>query len=151
MHDNRASAARLVPAPLVRDLMSSDPITVPPYMSLTSVASCMRDADVGCVLITSDGELHGLVTDRDIAVRITAEGTLAGVATALEACSGDLVTVAPEMSVCQAADLMSAHSVRRIPVVEGRRAVGLLSLGDIAETPHAQEVLIALSRTEANH
>jgi CBS domain-containing protein len=149
MHDHRE--IRVSATPLVGDLMSSAPVTVPPYMSLTSVASCMRDADVGCVLITSDDELHGIVTDRDITVRITAEGTLAGVATALEACSGNLVTMTPDMSVCQAADLMSAHSVRRIPVVEGRRLVGLLSLGDIANTPHAQEVLIALSHTEANH
>ncbi|WP_327236010.1 CBS domain-containing protein [Streptomyces sp. NBC_01317] len=146
MHHNRAVAAHLV-----RDRMSREPVTVPPYMSLTAVASCMRDSDVGCVFVTSGDELHGLVTDRDIAVRITAEGTLAGVATALEACSGDLVTVTPGMSVCQAADLMSAHSVRRIPVVEERRLVGVLTLGDIADTPHAQEVLIALSRTEANH
>ncbi|MFF2526541.1 CBS domain-containing protein [Streptomyces liangshanensis] len=136
----------------VRDRMSREPVTVPPYTSLTAVASCMRDSDVGCVFVTSDDdELHGLVTDRDIAVRITAEGTLAGLATALQACSGDLVTVTPDMSVCDAADLMSAHSVRRIPVVEERRLVGVLTLGDIADTPHAQEVLIALSRTEANH
>jgi CBS domain-containing protein len=142
---------REIPVHRVRDLMSTRPITVPPYMSLTSVASCMRDADVGCVLVTSGGALHGVVTDRDITVRITAEGGIAGATTALEAASGNLVTVTSDTSVCAAAQLMGAHSVRRLPVVDDGRLVGLLSLGDIAATAHAGEALVALSRAQANH
>ncbi|MDX3853344.1 CBS domain-containing protein [Streptomyces sp. AK02-01A] len=136
---------------LVRDLMSTGPITVPPYTSITSVASCMRDANVGCVLITSEGALHGILTDRDVTVRIAAEGTIAGAATALSAVSGVPVTVASDVSVCEAACLMMAHSVRRLPVVDEGCLVGLITLGDLASTAHAQEVLVALSRAKPNH
>ncbi|MFF4653128.1 CBS domain-containing protein [Streptomyces sp. NPDC001380] len=137
---------------LVRDAMTTRLVTVPPYTSLTDVAACMRDADVGCVLVTSDGVLHGVVTDRDITVRITAEGLIAGSATAHQAASGSLVTVGPDATVCEAAELMCAHALHRLPVVDGEgRPVGLISLGDIAGTPHAQEVLVALGRAQANH
>ncbi|MFJ6214929.1 CBS domain-containing protein [Streptomyces sp. NPDC092296] len=135
----------------VRDLMTTRLVTVPPFTSVTDVAALMRDADVGCVLVTSGDQLHGLITDRDVTVRITAEGELAGEASACEAASGALVTVAPDTSLCDAAALMCARGLRRLPVVEGGRLVGLLSLGDIAGTAHAQEVLTALSRAEANH
>ncbi|MEU3188138.1 CBS domain-containing protein [Streptomyces sp. NPDC006923] len=136
---------------LVRDLMSTGPVTVPPYTSITSVASCMRDADVGCVLVTSDGALHGILTDRDVTVRIAAEGMIAGSATALSAVSGVPVTVSPDASACEAASLMMTHSVRRLPVVDEGRLVGLITLGDLATTAHAQEVLVALNRAEPNH
>ncbi|MGW3728684.1 CBS domain-containing protein [Streptomyces sp. NPDC000851] len=136
---------------LVRDAMTTDVVTVEPYTSLTAVAACMREADVGCVLVISDDALHGLVTDRDIAVRVIAEGLIAGSVTALEAASGDLVTVAPDTSLCEASALMRDHALRRLPVVDEGRIVGLLSLGDIASTPHAQEVLIALNNAPANH
>ncbi|WP_346656888.1 CBS domain-containing protein [Streptomyces sp. F001] len=88
---------------LVRDAMTTDVVTVEPYTSLTAVAACMREADVGCVLVISDDALHGLVTDRDIAVRVIAEGLIAGSITALEAASGDLVTVTPDTSLCEQA------------------------------------------------
>jgi CBS domain-containing protein len=137
---------------LVRDVMTTQPVTVPPYTSLTAVAACMRDADVGCILVTSDDDtLHGVITDRDITVRATAEGLIAGSTTAHQAASGNLVTVAPDTTMCAAATLMRAHALHRLPVVDRGRLVGLLSLGDIAATPHAQEVLIALSRAQANH
>lgn len=136
----------------VRELMSTSLVTVPPYMSLTSVASCMRDADVGCVLVTSDEGVHGIVTDRDIVVRVVAEGTIAGPAVALAAVSGDLTTVGPDTSVCEAAETMSAHGLRRLPVVaDDGQLVGLLTLGDLAGTAHAHEVLAALTGSEANH
>ncbi|WP_377267999.1 CBS domain-containing protein [Peterkaempfera sp. SMS 1(5)a] len=139
------------PALLVREAMATRLVTVPPYTSLTDVAACMRDADVGCVLVASGDTLHGVITDRDITVRITAEGLIAGAATAHQAASGSLVTVGPDASICEASALMCAHAVHRLPVVEEGRLIGLLSLSDIADTPHAQEILVALVCAHANH
>lgn len=135
----------------VHELMTTELLTVPPYTSVRAVAAEMRDANVGCVLVTDDGVLCGLVTDRDLAVRVLAEGGMAGQATVREVVSGAPVTVSSEASVCDAAELMRVHALRRLPVVDAGRVVGILSLGDIAQTAHAQEVLVALSRAEANH
>jgi CBS domain-containing protein len=136
---------------LVRDAMTTRCVTVPPYTSLTAVAACMRDDNVGCVMVTHDGALQGIITDRDITVRITAEGLIAGTTTAQQAASKSLVTVVPGATLCDAAALMCMHNFHRLPVVEQGQLVGLLSLGDICETPHAQEILVALSQAEANH
>lgn len=135
----------------VRELMTTELLSVPPYTSVRAVAAEMRDANVGCVLVIDDGELHGVITDRDLAVRIVAEGGMTGQVTAREVASGALVTVAPGASVCDASELMRAHCVRRLPVVEDGRLVGLVSLGDLAHTPHAQEVLCAMTAARANH
>jgi len=139
------------PVSLVREAMTTQLVTVPPYTSLTDVAACMRDADVGCVLVTSGDILHGVITDRDITIRITAEGLIAGAATAHQAASGSMVTIGPDATICEASALMSAHAVHRLPVVEEGRLIGLLSLSDIAASPHAQEVLVALCGAHANH
>lgn len=136
---------------LVRDAMTTRCVTVPPYTSLTAVAACMRDDNVGCVMVTHDGALQGIITDRDITVRITAEGLIAGTTTAQQAASKSLVTVVTDATLCEAAALMCMHNFHRLPVVEQGQLVGLLSLGDICETPHAQEILVALSQAEANH
>lgn len=120
---------------LVRDAMTTRCVTVPPYTSLTSVAACMRDANVGCVMVTHEGALQGIITDRDITVRITAEGLIAGSTTAQQAASKNLVTVAPGATLCEAAALMCMHNFHRLPVVEQARLVGLLSLGTSARHP----------------
>lgn len=136
----------------VRDVMTTQLLTVPPFTSVTAVAAVMRDSDVGCVLVVTDGHVHGLITDRDLAVRVVAEGEMTGQATALEAASGDLVSVRPDTPVCEAAETMREHAFRRLPVItEDERLVGVVTLGDLAHTPHAQEVLAALSTAEANH
>lgn len=149
----------------VRDVMTTRLVAVPPYTSVTAVAAEMRDADVGCVLVIGEdtgrrggagdsghGGLHGLITDRDLAVRVLAEGGMAGQMTAREVASGDLVTVSPDATLCRAAELMCARALRRLPVTdENGRAVGILSLGDMARTPHAQEVLATLTDAYANH
>lgn len=92
----------------------------------------MRDEDIGAVLVTEDDQLLGLFTDRDLAVRVIAEGKDPVDTTVRDACSSDLITVTPDDEVTHAVELMRKHSLRRLPVVEGKTPVGIVSLGDLA-------------------
>ncbi|MEV7200407.1 CBS domain-containing protein [Streptomyces griseoluteus] len=116
----------------VRDIMTSELVTVEPQASVASVARLMRDEDVGTVLVTEDGRLRCLVSDRDLVVRAFAEGVDPDRTTVIEAASEDLVTIGPDESVDHAVELMREHAVRRLPVVEGDEAVGIIALGDLA-------------------
>jgi CBS domain-containing protein len=114
----------------IRDIMTKNPRTAGPNDSIQSVAQIMRDEDTGVVPIVDKGRLVGIVTDRDIVVRCVADGNFNAKAT--DACSEDVITVTPDMSTSDAAELMAEHQIRRLPVVEGDKLVGIVSLGDIA-------------------
>ncbi|MFF8031950.1 MULTISPECIES: CBS domain-containing protein [unclassified Streptomyces] len=116
----------------VRDIMTSAPVTVEVQTSVAQVARVMRDRDLGSVLVTDGDRLRGLVTDRDLVVRAVAEGGDPEETTVAGACSEDLVTVGPDDDLDRAVQLMREHAVRRVPVVEGGRPVGIVSLGDTA-------------------
>ncbi|MFZ4177372.1 CBS domain-containing protein [Streptomyces griseoincarnatus] len=119
-------------AQYVRDIMTAAPVTVGPHTSVVQVARIMRDRDLGAVLVTDDGRLRGLVTDRDLVVRPLAEGVDPEETTVARACSEELVTVRPDDTLDLAVRAMREHAVRRVPVVEDEHAVGVLSLGDVA-------------------
>ena len=114
----------------VSDIMTADPVTVEPQTSVTAVARLMRDRDLGAVLVTDGDRLRGLVTDRDLVVRALAEGGDLEQTTVAGACSDDLVTVAPDDDLDRAIRLMREHAVRRVPMVDHGRPVGIVSLGD---------------------
>ncbi|MER7056485.1 MULTISPECIES: CBS domain-containing protein [unclassified Streptomyces] len=116
----------------VRDIMTGDPVTVEPQASVTSVARIMRDQDLGAVLVTDGDELRGLVTDRDLVIRSVAEGGDPERTTVAGACSDDMVTVRSDEELDHAVELMREHAVRRVPVVDDGRPVGIVSLGDLA-------------------
>ncbi|GHE48367.1 CBS domain-containing protein [Streptomyces thermocarboxydus] len=119
-------------AQYVRDIMTAAPVSVGPYTSVAQAARLMRDHDLGAVLVTDDGQLRGLVTDRDLVVRSVADGVDPEETTVVRACSEDLVTVRPDDELDLAVRLMREHAVRRVPVVDGEHPVGVLSLGDVA-------------------
>ncbi|MDP9069940.1 MAG: CBS domain-containing protein [Actinomycetota bacterium] len=119
-------------APTVRDVMTVDPVSLPADASVIDAARTMKERDIGDVIVVEDGRICGVVTDRDLAVRALAEerdpvGTRIG-----EICSRDLATVAPDDDLTAAGDLMRDRAVRRIPVVEDGKPVGIVSLGDLA-------------------
>jgi CBS domain-containing protein len=116
----------------VRDIMTSDVVSVEPQASVASVARLMRDEDVGSVLVTEDGHLRCLVSDRDLVVRAFAEGVDPDRTTVMQAASADLVTVSPDDSLDRAVRLMREHAVRRLPVVDGDQPVGIIAIGDLA-------------------
>ncbi|WP_034263069.1 CBS domain-containing protein [Actinospica robiniae] len=118
-------------AQTVSEIMSTDPATVPGQVPISEVARLMREREIGDVLVTDEGRLYGVLTDRDIVVRAVAEER-SDTATAMEICSGDVVSCRVADEVDRALALMREHAVRRLPVVEDGRPVGVVSLGDLA-------------------
>jgi CBS domain-containing protein len=115
----------------VRDLMTPEPVTLPLDAPLTEAARLMRDREIGGVLITQGGRLCGLLTDRDIVVRAVAEGRDLTGTRLDEVCSAGIVTVSPDDGTDTALRLMLDSAVRRLPVVENGRPVGIVSIGDL--------------------
>ena len=114
----------------VRDVMTSNPRTVSPTDSIQTAARIMKEEDCGVVPVVENGKPVGIVTDRDIVIRAVAEG--GGERTIREIATMDLAFVKPGDSIRDAEKLMSERQVRRLPVVENDRLVGIVSLGDIA-------------------
>src|SRR5882762_5088588 len=113
----------------IREVMTPNPQCVSPGDSIQNAARIMRDCDT--VPVVENGRPVGIVTDRDIVVRAVADGSQLN-RPVREIVSGDIICVTPEMSTREAADLMSEHQVRRLPVIENERLVGIVSLGDLA-------------------
>ncbi|MDA2811563.1 CBS domain-containing protein [Nocardiopsis sp. RSe5-2] len=138
-------------AETVREVMTTPPYTVAPGTPLRDVARIMRDKEVGDVLIAQDGRLHGLVTDRDITVRCVAEGADCSTETVDRSFTGQTVTVGPDTRVTEAVRLMREHSIRRLPVVEEDRPLGVVSLGDLALERDPRSALADISAAEPNN
>lgn len=115
----------------IRDVMTSNPRTVSLQDSIQNAARIMRDEDTGVVPVVDNGKPVGVITDRDIVVRAVAEGGQPN-RPVRDIVTSELVAATPDMSVSEATELMSAHQVRRLPVVENNRLVGIVSIGDIA-------------------
>jgi CBS domain-containing protein len=110
----------------------------------------MRDADTGDVVVLDGESLVGILTDRDIAVRVVAEGGSADTPVR-DACTADPTTVTADTTVEQAVALMRDGAVRRLPVVEGTRPVGVVSLGDLAIEQDEDSVLADISAATENN
>jgi CBS domain-containing protein len=115
----------------VRDVMSTNVEYCTPVDNVYEVAVKMRDLNVGAIPIVDHGRLIGMITDRDLVVRGIAEKR-PGSTQVTEIMSDQLVTVTPDTSVQEAAEQMARHQIRRLPVVENGRLVGIVSLGDLA-------------------
>jgi CBS domain-containing protein len=115
----------------VRDVMTSNPRTVSPSDTIQAAARIMKDEDTGVVPIVENGKAVGLITDRDIVIRSVADGSQPN-RPVREISTANLVFATPDMSTREASKLMGEHQIRRLPVVENDRLVGIVSLGDIA-------------------
>lgn len=119
---------------LVRHLMAEAPETASLQTTVREAARRMADLDVGALPVTDGDHLVGLVTDRDLVVRALADRDDPSDVPLREVLTGgELVTATSGMQVSEARDLMAANRVRRLPVMEGDRLIGIVSLGDIAE------------------
>ena len=123
----------------IRDVMTPSPRTVESSAPVQEAAKIMRDEDVGAIPIVENGSLVGIVTDRDIALNVVAEGKEISTPVS-QIAAGDLVTVDPEQSLDEALRLMAQHKVRRLPVVEeDGRPVGIIAQADIARQADDQK------------
>ena len=116
----------------VRKIMTADPVSVEPDTTLEEIATLMKEQDIGAVPVVEEGELCGIVTDRDIVVRCIAAGQDATECTAEDVMSTEIQSLGPDASVDEVARLMGDLQIRRLPIVEKNRLVGMVSLGDLA-------------------
>jgi CBS domain-containing protein len=135
----------------VSEVMTPAPVAVLPGQPVRDAAQAMREYGIGAVLVAENGKLRGLVTDRDIVVRAVASGRDPGSTPVSEVCSKDLVTARPHEDADEAVRRMRERGVRRIPVVEDAdRAVGVLSIGDMAIERDERSVLADISAQPPN-
>jgi CBS domain-containing protein len=134
----------------IRDLMTTDPATVEASATVEDVAQVMDKQDIGNVLVVENGELQGIVTDRDIVVRVIAKGNGPD-ASVREACTTDLEALSPDDSVEDAIQKMEQGNVRRLPVVEDGKPVGIISLGDLAVDRDDDSALADISSASPNN
>lgn len=137
-------------ADTIRDILSGDPVTVEASATVEEAAKLMDQKDIGNVLVVENGEVQGIVTDRDIVVRVIAKGN-GGDASVREAASTDLETLEPDSSVEDAIKKMEQANVRRLPVVEDGKPVGVVSLGDLAEAKDRDSALADISSASPNN
>ena len=135
----------------IREVMTESVVKLPSSASLFQAARQMRDADVGSVIVEDEGRVVGLVTDRDLVVRALADGLDPETTPLSEVASTHLVTVSPEDDMDLAIELMIERSLRRVPVLERGKIVGIVSLGDLAIERDRLSVLGHISAAPPNH
>ena len=137
---------------LVKEIMSKNPVTISQEESSAVAARLLSRHNLGSLPVCgSDGRLRGIVTDRDIVLRCVAAENDPDITPVREIMSRSMITVSPEDDVRSAAQLMAGRQVRRLPVVEKGKVVGVLSLGDMARSDRFDmECAKALSEISAN-
>ena len=116
----------------VRDAMTENPRSIGASASVVEAARLMRDEHIGSLPITDAEELVGMITDRDITTRVVAEAADPKMTSVGDVVSRDLISVEPDEDLEEAVQLMASHQVRRLPVVENGRLVGIVAQADIA-------------------
>jgi CBS domain-containing protein len=132
-------------AQTVEEIMTVNPRTVNVDDTVKDAAGVMRDSDIGDVIVIGDGQVTGIVTDRDIAVRAVAEGRDAESTSVSEICSAGIQAIEPNSSVDDALRMMREEDIRRLPVVKNGRPVGIVSLGDLAVEREPDSTLADIS------
>ncbi len=116
----------------IRDIMTDDVAVVSPDTTVIEVAQLMQKHDVGAVPVCEGANVVGLVTDRDIVVRNIAHGRDPHLTPVRDVMTTQVKAANPEMSLSQAAGIMAAQQIRRLPVIAENHLVGMVSLGDLA-------------------
>lgn len=117
----------------IRDVMTSNPCTIDADKDVAYAAKMMKDENVGMAPIVEGDQLIGVLTDRDIAIKVVAEGKDPQTTKARDVASKDIVTVDPQQDLDEALRLMAQHQIRRVPVVEeDGKVVGIVAQADIA-------------------
>jgi CBS domain-containing protein len=124
----------------VRETMTANPRSIETSASVVEAARLMRAEHIGSLPVVKGGRLVGMITDRDLALRVVAEGADPESVTVGEVASHDTVTAEPDQDLDEALRLMAHHQVRRLPVAEGGRLVGILAQADVAHGEDREKV-----------
>ena len=131
----------------VRDAMTEDPRSIGASASVVEAARLMREQHIGSLPVTEDERLVGMITDRDITTRVVAESAVPETTSVEDVYSRELISVEPDKGLEEALQLMARHQLRRLPVVENGRLVGMVAQADIAlkENERTGELVGAIS------
>ena len=129
---------------LIREVMTEQVVTASPERTVREVAELMRERNVGSVVLVSDAQPVGFVTDRDLTLSVIADGRDFGDHVADHA-SSPVITAEPAMDVEEAGELMVRHGIRRLVVVDGGRLIGIVTLDDLASRTGDSELASQLS------
>jgi CBS domain-containing protein len=135
----------------IREVMTADPQTVSSDATLEEAAREMQSDDIGAVLVTDNGGVAGILTDRDIVVRAVAEGRDPSSTKVGDVATREVQTLTPDSSVDDAIKLVREQNVRRIPVVEDGRPAGIVSIGDLAIERDTDSALADISSEPPNN
>jgi CBS domain-containing protein len=135
----------------VRELMGKQPVKLQSSAPVTEAARQMRSADVGAIIVEENSKPCGIVTDRDIAIRVVAQGLDPQNTPVSQICSKDLTTLKPDDDIDRAVQMMRQKAIRRVLVVDAQdKALGIVSLGDLALERDSQSVLGQISAAPPN-
>lgn len=136
----------------IDEVMTRDPLTVDEAAPVIDAARIMRDANIGDVLVTRpDGSVCGIVTDRDLALNVLAEGNDPGSMVVRDVCNHTIESVQSGDPVERAVKMMSEHAIRRLPVIDAGKLVGIVTLGDLAMERDPQSALANISEAPPNN
>ena len=136
----------------IDEVMTRNPLTVDETAPVSEAARMMRDSNIGDVLVTrSDGSVCGIVTDRDLALAVVAEGNDPASMVVRDVCNHTIESVASSDPVGKAVKVMSERAIRRLPVIDDGALVGIVSLGDLAIERDPQSALANISEAPPNN
>jgi CBS domain-containing protein len=135
---------------IVDQVMTRNPHTIDADATVLAAAQMMAEGDFGSVIVTNGYGLCGILTDRDIVVRCIAKGGECAATSVGSICSEHLATLSPQDTVDNAIALMARKAIRRVPVVDEGRPVGILSLGDLAQNRDPRSALGGISSATPN-
>jgi CBS domain-containing protein len=134
----------------IRSVMTSNPLTLSKTCSVAEAARAMREANIGDIIVLDGEKTCGILTDRDIVVRAVAEERDLATTKVADICSQELTVISPTDNVEDAVRLMREKAIRRLPVIEGGKPVGIVSIGDLAVSQDPRSALGHISAAPAN-
>ncbi|KAF0996211.1 MULTISPECIES: CBS domain-containing protein [Geobacillus] len=123
----------------VQDIMTKNVATISPNQTVQEAAQIMSQKNIGALPVVENGQVKGMITDRDITLRVSSKGKDPSTVKVAEVMTNQVVTGTPNMSVQEAANVMAQHQVRRLPIVENNQLQGIVALGDIATNSASNE------------
>jgi len=137
---------------LVQDVMTRNPKVLRGSSTIMEAARAMRDFKIGDVIIVDEtNQVRGIVTDRDLVVKAVAAGSDASKITIESVCTKDVTALTPTQTTDDAVKMMREKAIRRLPVVDGKNLVGVVSLGDLAKSIDSGSCLGQISAAPANN